>query len=151
LQQEFGAPIYLHRDDAKLIRSANFLMMACGIRGHVTVPEVDCFVEDGAQVDVGPDALRFVHTPGHTPGSCVVHYRDSLFTGDTIYRDGVGLVDFPGEDKAQLRASILKVWERFEDNIWARPGHGGAGLFGSLKAENLPLRQFLALGAAQVT
>jgi len=149
LQQAYGAPVYLHRADAKLAKSANFLMMACKIDRRITVPAFDVLVDDGAEIDLAGDALRFVHTPGHTPGSCMVEFRGTLFTGDTIYRDGIGLVDFPGEDKTVLRDSILAVWERLDDDLWAAPGHGGAGRLGELKSGNAALRRFLALDYGQ--
>jgi glyoxylase-like metal-dependent hydrolase (beta-lactamase superfamily II) len=40
---------------------------------------------DGERLDV-PGAPRVVHTPGHTPGSCVLHVesRDVLFSGDSL-------------------------------------------------------------------
>ena len=145
IQQAHGAPIYLHRADAKLVRSANFLLMACKIDRRITIPLIDHPVDAGAEVEIAGDVLRFIHTPGHSPGSCMVEFRGTLFTGDTIYRDGIGLVDFPGEDKAQLRDSILSVWDRLDDDLWAAPGHGGDARLGDLKSGNLALRRFLAL------
>ncbi len=79
----------------------------------------------------------------------MIEFRGTLFTGDTIYRDGIGLVDFPGEDKTQLRESILSVWDRLDDDLWAAPGHGGCGRLGDLKASNAALRRFLALDYGQ--
>jgi hydroxyacylglutathione hydrolase len=149
LKQAYGAPVYLHRGDAKLIRSANFLLMACKIEQRIIVPAIDVLVEDGTEIDVAGDVLRFVHTPGHTPGSCLVCFRGSIFTGDTIYRDGVGKADFPGEDKQILRESILRVWDRLDDDAIARPGHGGSARLGELKARNVALREFLGLGQAR--
>jgi glyoxylase-like metal-dependent hydrolase (beta-lactamase superfamily II) len=145
LQQRYRAPLYLHRADAKVVRQANFLLMACKIERRITVPLIDEFVDDGAEIDFAGDALRFVHTPGHTPGSCMIEFRGALFTGDTIYRDGIGLVDFPGEDKTVLRDSILAVWDRLDDDLYACPGHGGCDRLGEIKGGNAPLRRFLAL------
>ena len=150
LQQASGAPVYLHRGDAKVLRSANFLLMACKLEQRITVPKIDHLVEDGATVDLAGGPLRFIHTPGHTPGSCLIEFRGSLFTGDTIYRDKVGMAEFPGEDKDVLRASILAVWDRLDDELWACPGHGGMGRLGDIKRGNRALREFLALeGAAR--
>jgi hydroxyacylglutathione hydrolase len=149
LQQAYGAPIYLHRGDAKLIRSANFMLMACRIDRRITVPSIDGLVDDGAQIDIDGEPLEFIHAPGHTPGSCLIKFRDSIFTGDTIYRDGIGLVDFPGEDKCILRDSILRVWDLLDDESWARPGHGGSARFGELKTLNTALRRFLGLDRAR--
>lgn len=150
LQQASGAPLYLHRGDAKVLRSANFLLMACKLEQRITVPKVDQLVEDGAAVELAGGPLRFIHSPGHTPGSCLIEFRGTLFTGDTIYRDKVGMAEFPGEDKAVLRASILAVWDRLDDELWACPGHGGMGRLGDIKRENRALREFLELeGAAR--
>jgi hydroxyacylglutathione hydrolase len=150
LQQASGAPLYLHSGDAKVLRSANFLLMACKLDQRITVPKVDQLVEDGAGVALAGGPLRFIHTPGHTPGSCLIEFRGSLFTGDTIYRDKVGVAEFPGEDKDVLRASILAVWDRLDDALWTCPGHGGMGRLGGIKRDNRALREFLALeGAAR--
>lgn len=145
LQSEYGAPVLLHRDDLRLARSANFLMMACRIQRRITVPRIDHLVQDGTEISLAGDPLRFTHVPGHSPGSCLITFRDSIFTGDTIYRDGVGRCDFPGEDAAQLRSSILAVWDRLDVRAWARPGHGRSGRWSELRAENRPLREFLGL------
>jgi hydroxyacylglutathione hydrolase len=144
LQQASGAPLYLHRGDAKVLRSANFLLMACKIDQRITVPKVDHLVEDGATVELAGGPLRFIHTPGHTPGSCLIEFRGTLFTGDTIYRDKVGMAEFPGEDSDVLRASILAVWDRLDDALWTCPGHGGMGRLGDIKRDNRALREFLA-------
>ena len=150
LQERYGAPLYLHRGDAKVLKSANFLLMACKIDQRITVPKVDHLVEDGATFEFGGDELHFIHTPGHTPGSCLIEFRGTLFTGDTIYRDKVGMVEFPGEDKDVLRRSILSVWDRLDPELWACPGHGGAGRLGDIKETNQALRDFLALDAGPV-
>jgi glyoxylase-like metal-dependent hydrolase (beta-lactamase superfamily II) len=127
------------------------MLMACRIDARITVPKVDELVEDGTMLELGGDALRFIHTPGHTPGSCLIEFRGTLFTGDTIYRDKVGMVEFPGEDKDVLRRSILAVWDRLDPEHWVCPGHGGAGRFGDIKERNHELRRFLALDAGAVS
>lgn len=151
LQEEYGAPLYLHGGDAKVLRAANFMLMACKIDARITVPKVDELVEDGTSIELGADTLRFVHTPGHTPGSCLIEFRGTLFTGDTIYRDKIGLVEFPGEDKDVLRSSILTVWDRLDPELWVCPGHGGAGRLADIKETNHALRRFLALDAGAVS
>jgi glyoxylase-like metal-dependent hydrolase (beta-lactamase superfamily II) len=134
LRQIYGAPVYLHAADVKVMRSANFLLMACRIDRRVTVPVVDELVGDGSVFDVGGAQLRFVHTPGHTPGSCLVELGDAIFTGDTIYADDAGLVEFPGEDPALLRASVVRLWDQLAEDKWAHPGHGPSARLSEMKA-----------------
>jgi len=143
-QRRFDIPVYLHRADVRTARGSNFLMMAFKISARIVLPPFE-LVDDGFALRVGDDEVRYLHTPGHTPGSCVVLFRGNAFTGDTLYRDGVGLVSLPGEDEARLRQSILGLWDRLPDDVWVNPGHGGAGPFGEIKQQNAALRRFLGL------
>ena len=145
VSERYGTRIYLHRDDRRIARSANFLLMACKIDRRIVVPTQVTEAFDGMPVRIGADVLTFHHTPGHTPGSCMIEFRGALFSGDTIYRDGVGLVDFPGEDERMLRESIARVWDSFDDDLTLYPGHGGSGRLGDVKERNSALRSFIGL------
>jgi glyoxylase-like metal-dependent hydrolase (beta-lactamase superfamily II) len=141
----YGAPIYLHGADRRVARSANFLLMACKIGRRNVVPTEVVDAHDGLRVRLGADTLTFHHSPGHTPGSCMLEFRGGLFSGDTIYRDGIGLVDFPGEDEATLRRSIERHWDAFDEDLVLYPGHGGSGRLGDVKRGNRALRAFIGL------
>lgn len=141
-QRRHGVPVLLHRADEKTARGANFLMMAFGVPARVELPRFD-LVDDGT-VAAGGVPVRFRHTPGHTAGSCVLEFGGFAFTGDTLYRDGVGLVKLPGEDPRALRRSIRALWQALPDDTEVCPGHGGAATFGVIKRENLALGRFLA-------
>jgi hydroxyacylglutathione hydrolase len=141
----YGTRVYLHREDRRVARSANFLLMACKIDRRITVPADVTEAFDGMPVRIGADTLTFHHSPGHTPGSCMIEFRGGLFSGDTIYRDGVGLVDFPGEDENVLRESVVRYWDAFDDDLTLYPGHGGSGRLGDVKQGNAALRAFAGL------
>jgi glyoxylase-like metal-dependent hydrolase (beta-lactamase superfamily II) len=119
--------------------------MACKIDRRIVVPTEVTEAFDGMWLQLGADRLTFHHSPGHTPGSCMIEFRGALFSGDTIYRDGVGLVDFPGEDETMLRASIEQHWDAFDDELTLYPGHGGSGRLGDVKSANAALRAFIGL------
>jgi glyoxylase-like metal-dependent hydrolase (beta-lactamase superfamily II) len=57
------------------------LLAACGYVSHQreSVP-VDLLLEDGAELD----GLKFVHTPGHSPGHVCIAVGDVLLAGDHI-------------------------------------------------------------------
>jgi hydroxyacylglutathione hydrolase len=146
--ERYDTRIYLHRDDRRVARSANFLLMACKIDRRIVVPTAVTEAFDGMPVRIGADTLTFHHAPGHTPGSCMIEFRGALFSGDTIYRDGVGLVDFPGEDEKVLRESIARHWDAFDEDLTLFPGHGGSGRLGDVKRQNAALRAFIGLDEA---
>ena len=145
-QKKYGAHAYMHAGDAKLSQSANFLMMACKVPGpRIAIPKFDVLVSEEGAIQIGADTFHYHHTPGHTPGSCFVEYRGHVFTGDTLYRNAIGLVKLPGENIEDLKASIRRMWDRLDDTLVVHPGHGGSATFGTIKANNQPLREFLGL------
>ena len=70
------------------------------------LPKADVRLKDGDRVF--NMELVVLETPGHTPGS-VCFYAEKegiLFSGDTIFFDGVGRTDMPGGSEKKLRESI---------------------------------------------
>ena len=61
---------------------------------------------------------------GHSPGSVALYWPEekALFTGDLIFRGGVGRTDLPGGNGADLKQSIKRLVEL--DIEWILPGHG---------------------------
>ncbi|OHD67843.1 MAG: hypothetical protein A2W19_01480 [Spirochaetes bacterium RBG_16_49_21] len=61
--------------------------------------------------DVGGTRLEVYHTPGHSPGSVCVYWKEkkALVCGDLIFEQSVGRVDFPGGDGNKLIESIGKI------------------------------------------
>jgi glyoxylase-like metal-dependent hydrolase (beta-lactamase superfamily II) len=144
-QKKYGAQVLMHVDDMKTLRSSNFLLMALKIPTRIELPEVTPVEGADFSLPLGGAELRYRHAPGHTPGSCVIEYGSSVFTGDTIYRSGVGLSQLPGEDTARLRASILALWDTIPGSATLYPGHGKPASFDSIRSGNTALRDFLGL------
>jgi hydroxyacylglutathione hydrolase len=142
-QKKHSCPVYMHGRDLKTLHSSNFLLMAFRIPARMESPEVNLLDDDDLEVRVGGVLVRFHPVPGHTPGSCVLEYGASLFTGDTLYSRAVGLSKLPGEDPDLLRRSILSVWDRFPDDAVVRPGHGESAGLGWIKRNNAALLRFL--------
>jgi len=80
-------------------------------------------VGHGTEVKVGPLALTFLHTPGHTPGSQCLHCGGALFSGDTLFVDHCGRCDLPGSDVGQMFDSLHRVLGTLPDQTRLYPGH----------------------------
>lgn len=141
-QERYDAPVHLHAADLKTSRTNNFLLMAMQRTSRITLPQLT-LIDDEAEFTLGETSLRYRATPGHTPGSCVIEWGSNLFTGDTLYVNGVGLSKLPGEQPEQLRASILGLWASLDDRT-IHPGHGPSAPGATVKRDNAPLRAFLA-------
>lgn len=140
LQERHGATVALHAADRRVARSANFHLMACGFDERITPPHIDRWIDDGDGLEIGDERAVVLHTPGHSPGSCTIRWRDGAFTGDTVLRTGVGLDRFPGEDPAAMTLSLRRLWSELADDVVIRPGHGREERWGTVRAENAALR-----------
>lgn len=150
LQARHGVKVLMHKADMTIAKSANFLLMACKVRQTITLPEFEFVEGDDTDVRVGSETLKFLRTPGHTPGSCVIESGTRVFTGDTLYSRGVGLSQLPGEDKPALGVSLRRLWRRYSDDVLALPGHGDSAPFGWIRANNVKLKRLIDEAAPAV-
>lgn len=132
---ERGAPIkvYVHKDEA------DYVPRVCGLSKTDLV-----LCESGDELVVGAHRIRFLHTPGHTPGSQCFLVDDNLVSGDTLFIGGCGRVDLPGSDPAQMYDSLVNKLKALPDDTVLYPGHDYASqprsTMGEEKRRNLYLR-----------
>jgi hydroxyacylglutathione hydrolase len=125
LKKLTGAPIALHRHDARLTETPSLkippgrsaatemigaLMRAFGWAMPLETFTPDVWLDDRLSLREFGLAARIVHTPGHTAGSVSLLCDDgSLFVGDAILN--LVHVAFPlyWEDAPQARESALKI------------------------------------------
>lgn len=84
----------------------------------------------GDTMKVGDLTIRFVHTPGHTPGSqCfLVELPDqegALVSGDTLFIGACGRTDFPGGSPEEMYRSLDSL-KKLPDGTLLLPGHNYA-------------------------
>src|SRR5271157_4612439 len=88
------------------------------------LPKADVRLKEGDRV-FNMD-LTVLETPGHTPGS-VCFYAEKegiLFSGDTLFFDGVGRTDLPGGSEKKLKESIQRKIAVLPPETRVFPGHG---------------------------
>ncbi len=109
--------------------------------------------DNGDKVDVGGLEITLMHTPGHTPGSQCFLVDDRVVSGDTLFIDACGRVDFPGGNPEKMYYSLTQKLMTLPDNMILFPGHNYAPLkhatLGEQKRTNpylkfSSLKQFLA-------
>ena len=92
---------------------------ALGISGF----EPDILLQEG-DLKIGNLNFEVINTPGHSPGSVCLYWRDkkTLFTGDVVFDQGIGRTDLPGGDGEKLKESIRKISSLDVDYVLT--GHG---------------------------
>ena len=98
----------------------------------------DQWLEEGETLSLGQVSFEILHCPGHTPGHIVFFDRQNkrLFSGDVIFKGGVGRSDFPQGDHQQLITSITEKLLPLGDDITFIPGHGPSSTLGAERITN---------------
>jgi hydroxyacylglutathione hydrolase len=84
---------------------------------------IDHYVPDGARVMLGETTLRFLSTPGHTPGQGCWYDDHDIVVGDTLFAGSIGRTDFPLSDPALAVASLRRLLD-LPGHLRVHSGHG---------------------------
>lgn len=133
------APLAVHREDAayfgesgeatnrelfQSIRALSFFKTYWR-----PIPSAGILLAEGDDLPCG--RFRVMHTPGHSRGSICLYDESAgiLISGDTLFRDGVGMTEGPDSDLEALRASLKRL-AALPAATKVFPGHGGETTIG---------------------
>ena len=74
-------------------------------------------------ITIGTITLKVIHTPGHTEGCICLYTPGHVFTGDTLFTEGMGRTDLPGGSHREIMHSIKQKILTLPDNTIVWPGH----------------------------
>jgi hydroxyacylglutathione hydrolase len=112
LLEKKRVPLYVNKHEAE------------GLKKVTGVTDSDLKkVEGGDVLQLGGHTIRFLHTPGHTPGSQCFLIGDRLVAGDTLFVQGCGRVDLPGGDAEALYHSLTDTLAKLPSTTVLYPGH----------------------------
>ncbi len=73
--------------------------------------------------------IKFIETPGHSPGSLCVIIGDVIFTGDTFMGEIKTPLKIPRGNKEDFRISMDKLKKNIKPGMTVYPGHGDPFFF----------------------
>jgi hydroxyacylglutathione hydrolase len=101
-------------------------------------------VDAGDTIKIGNVEVKFLHTPGHTPGSQCFLAAGNLVSGDTLFVGSCGRVDLPGSNPEQMYYSLNHTLKNLDDSTVVYPGHAYAPepstTIGEQKRRNMYMR-----------
>ncbi len=101
-------------------------------------------VEAGDVFKIGEIPVKFLHTPGHTPGSQCFLVEGNLISGDTLFVGSCGRVDLPGSDPEAMYYSLNHTLKNLDDATVVYPGHAyssdSSTTIGNQKRHNMYMR-----------
>jgi len=123
LKKKYNIPVYIHKLDSPNLEKPGSDKMPCQYTIEGTIP--DFYIDEGDIISVGELKLHVIHTPGHSPGS-VCYYcpeKKLLFSGDTLFKQSIGNLSFPG-GQPDLMWTSLKKLEILPPETKVYTGHG---------------------------
>ncbi len=112
LLTERGVKVYVNKEEASWVSQT------------IGLESSDMVAVDGeTEISIGKVPLRFIHTPGHTPGSQCFMAGDNLVSGDTLFIGSCGRVDLPGSNASDLYYSLTQKLAKLPDDTVLYPGH----------------------------
>ena len=129
----FKVPVLIHRLDSSLLNDpVNNLSFSLNIKTQ-EVPTIK-LLADGDVIELDSIILKVIHTPGHTPGSICLKSGSILFSGDTLFCEGIGRTN-TSSDYAAILKSIKDKLFVLPDDVRVFPGHGPETTIGHEKKQ----------------
>lgn len=130
---KFGVPVYAHKQELALL-SDPALNLSASFSWPYKVKSEIISLEDKQVITLDCLELEVMHLPGHTPGGIALLMKkprtDIIFTGDTLFYQGVGRTDLPGGNQLELEKSIRERLFILPDVTRVYPGHGAPTTIG---------------------
>jgi len=121
MQDLTGATIVIHELEAYALTHQSQQML--NMFGAEPSPPAGKTVKEGDVITVGEVSLLVIHTPGHSPGAICLYGHGLVFTGDTLFVEGVGRTDVGGGSSEALVSSIRNKLFALPDSTVVLPGH----------------------------
>ena len=125
VQQKTNAQFAIHEAEKGFIFSTPMRMLtSLGVSPVKSPPRPDRLLKDGDLIDLGDLHFEVLYTPGHSSGGICLLGHGVVFSGDTLFKLGIGRTDFPGMSHERLMKSIREKLMVLPDATVVYPGHG---------------------------
>jgi glyoxylase-like metal-dependent hydrolase (beta-lactamase superfamily II) len=88
-------------------------------------PKPDELLNEYSSLRIGYSVCNFLYTPGHTQGELCIYFKEEklCFTGDVLFKEGIGRTDLWGGNFDALINSIKTKLFTLPDDVIIYPGH----------------------------
>ena len=119
-------PYLIHKNGEQFLKSTHYNLSKYNDR-NIILNNAKYF-NDGDFITLKSNTdvkLQVIHTPGHTPDSCVLYDKDNniAFVGDTIFKNAIGNSQYPGGNGQELGSSIMNKIFTLPDDTVLYSGH----------------------------
>jgi glyoxylase-like metal-dependent hydrolase (beta-lactamase superfamily II) len=133
---KFGVDVYVHKLDAPMLKNPMLNLSGLFSLPYAVKSRIR-FLEEGEIIKLDDLQLRVIHTPGHTQGGVALLLEKPVskivFTGDTLFCQGIGRSDLDGGNEEQLMKSLKDKLFILPSEFKIYPGHGASSTIGEEK------------------
>ena len=122
IKEATNAKIVAHEEEQEILLDKR-KNLSVSLPSATVELDADIYVKDNDTLKVGDMKMKFIHTPGHTPGSMCIKIDKHMLTGDTLFAGSMGRTDFYGGDARKMDKSLKRLKNQ-DDDIIIYPGHG---------------------------
>jgi len=125
VKEKYNPKFLVPEKDVPLLQNAHLQASAFGV-DFKEPPKPDRFITEEEKLQLGKTKIKFLFTPGHTPGEYCIYFEEDkiCITGDVLFREGIGRTDLWGGDYNRLIRSIETKLFTLPGDITIYPGHG---------------------------
>lgn len=125
-------------DEERLMPSLNEQARAFGMPLEFKEIPVEKYLKEGDIITFGNIKLQAISIPGHSPASLCFYDQEHayLFSGDVLFRQGIGRSDLWGGSHKVLISGIKNKLLTLPEDTVVYPGHGPATTIGYEKNNN---------------
>jgi len=139
IQKSFDVPFYINEKDLFLVERLNETAKYFLGYNPYFLPPKNIKELNNKKFHFSRFTFDVISTSGHTPGSVCFYFQKEklVFTGDTLFKNGIGRYDFSYSDKRELFESLKKILS-LPDETLIYPGHGKQTVIGDEKHQIFP-------------
>lgn len=137
-----SATVYIHNGDYPALYEPKLNLSLLGTgTNYVLDQTIDVVaVSDSDRIKLGDEEITVISTPGHTPGSCLYVFDNTIISGDTLFAGSIGRIDFPGGSELSMKKSLEEI-KNLEGEYVLYSGHGPETTLSREKSSNYYLSE----------
>jgi glyoxylase-like metal-dependent hydrolase (beta-lactamase superfamily II) len=133
LAKQLHIKVYAHSEEKSIVET-NHLASELGCVPNIDASLIEYFSGKTLTIDIF--SFDILLLKGHTPGGTCLKYHNYVFSGDVIFYDSVGRTDLVLGNANDMKQSINKFKQYYNDDDLILPGHGPNGFLKDIKLTN---------------
>ena len=124
VRDAFHIPAYVHKNEEEWLYTPS--LNGSDMEEPFVQRKAEKIITEESTITIGDFTFEVLETPGHSPGSVSFYLRDEgyVFSGDVLFKRGIGRTDFVGGNMIDLRKSIQDKLLTLPVDTVVFPGHG---------------------------